>query len=97
MRSWRYCVNPAVISIAPLTAILVMTAAVSAIAGTKDDRVACDERSFTPDDAALRIGQANDTPDMRHHLGINTFTDTTKSTNKICKSRVCSSKPLTQR
>ena len=26
MRSWRYCVNPAVISIAPLTAILVMTA-----------------------------------------------------------------------
>src|SRR6516162_8626898 len=61
MRSWRYCVNPVVISIAPLTAILVMTAAVSAIAGTKGDRVACDERSFTPDDAGLRIGQANGT------------------------------------
>ena len=35
-----------------------MTAAVSAIAGTKDDRVTCDERSFAPDDATLRGGRA---------------------------------------
>jgi hypothetical protein len=52
-----------VISIAPLTAILMMTAAVSAIAATKDDRVACDERSFPPDDAGLRIGHLGQSRD----------------------------------
>jgi hypothetical protein len=54
-----------VIAIAALTAILVMTAAVSAVAGTKDDGVACDERSFAPDNAALRIGQATSTGRIR--------------------------------
>jgi hypothetical protein len=44
-----------VIAIGPLTAILVMTAAVPAVAaGAKDDGGACDERSFAPDDATLQ-------------------------------------------
>jgi len=59
MRSWRCCVNPARIAIAPLTAILLTTTAVSAVAaGAKDDGGACDERSFASDDATLRVGQA---------------------------------------
>jgi hypothetical protein len=65
MRSWRCCVNPARIAIAPLTAILVTTAAVSAVAAAKDDGVACDERSFAPDDATLRIGRAIGTGRIR--------------------------------
>ena len=46
--------------VAPLAAILVMTAAVPAISAgaTDNDGVACDERSFTPDDATLHIGRA---------------------------------------
>jgi hypothetical protein len=47
-----------VIAIAPLTAILVMTAAVSVITEAKDDGVTCDERSFAPDNAALRVRRA---------------------------------------
>jgi hypothetical protein len=66
MRSWRCCVNPAVIAIAPLTAILLTTAALPAVAaGAKDDGGACDERSFAPDNAALRIGQAIGTGRIR--------------------------------
>jgi hypothetical protein len=33
-----------------------MTAAMSAVAGAKDDGGACDERSFASDDATLRVG-----------------------------------------
>ena len=65
MRSWRSCGNPAVIAIAPLTAVLVMTAAVSAVTEAKDDGVTCDERSFAPDNAALRVGQAIGTRRIR--------------------------------
>ena len=65
MRSWRCCVNPAVIAIAPLTAVLVMTAAVSAVTEAKDDGVTCDERSFAPDNAALRVVQAIGTGRIR--------------------------------
>ena len=65
MRSWRCCVNPARIAIAPLTAILAATAAVSAVAAAKDDGVACDERSLAPDDATLRIGRAIGTGRIR--------------------------------
>ena len=66
MRSWWSCGNPAVIAIAPLTAVLVMTAAVpSVVAGAKDDSVTCDERSFAPDNAALRVGQAIGTGRIR--------------------------------
>jgi hypothetical protein len=65
MRSWRYCVNPALIAIAPLTAILLTTTAVFAVAAATDDDVACDERSFAPDDATLRIGQAIGTGRIR--------------------------------
>ena len=65
MRSWRSCGNPAVIAIAPLTAVLVMTAAVSAVTEAKDDGVTCDERSFAPDNAALRVGQAIGTGRIR--------------------------------
>jgi hypothetical protein len=39
--------------------------AVSAVAAAKDDGVACDERSFAPDDATLRIGQAIGTGRIR--------------------------------
>jgi hypothetical protein len=53
------------IAIAPLTAILLTTLAVSAVAAAKDDGVACDERSFAPDDATLRIGQAIGTGRIR--------------------------------
>ena len=46
-------------TVAPLAAILMMTAAVSAIAaGATDVGVACDERSFAADDATLRGGRA---------------------------------------
>jgi len=46
--------------------MLMMTAAVPAIAAdAKDDRVACDERSFTPDDATLRVGRATGTGRIR--------------------------------
>jgi len=65
MRSWRYCVSSARIAIAPLTAILMMTAAVSAFAEAKDDGVTCDERSFASDDATLRVGQAIGTGRIR--------------------------------
>ena len=66
MSSWRCCVSSAVIAIAPLTAILLTTAAVPAVAaGAKDDGGACDERSFAPDNAALRIGQAIGTGRIR--------------------------------
>jgi periplasmic divalent cation tolerance protein len=50
-------------AIGPPTAILVTTAAVSAVAEAKDDGVACDERSFAPDvlapsfDVAHTIGR----------------------------------------
>jgi hypothetical protein len=64
MRSWRCCVNPARIAIAPLTAIL-LTTAVPAVAEAKDDGVTCDERSLAPDDATLRIGQAIGTGRIR--------------------------------
>jgi hypothetical protein len=57
--------NAAVIAIAPLTAILLTTLAVSAVATAKDDGVACDERSFAPNDATLRIGQAIGTRRIR--------------------------------
>src|SRR5262249_16304663 len=65
MRSLRCCVNPALIAIAPLTAILLTTTAVSAVAAATDDGVVCDERSFAPDDATLRIGQAIGTGRIR--------------------------------
>ena len=66
MRSWRCCVNSAVIAIAPLTAILLTTAAVPAVAaGAKDDGGACDERYFAPGDAILRVGQAIGTGRIR--------------------------------
>src|SRR5215471_17176093 len=66
MRSSRYCVSSARIAIAPLTAILMMTAAaVSAVAEAKDDGVTCDERSFASDDATLRVGQAIGTARIR--------------------------------
>jgi hypothetical protein len=54
-----------VIAIAPLTAILVMTAALSAVTEAKDDGGTCDERSFAPDNAALRVGQAIGTGRIR--------------------------------
>ena len=44
------------IAIAPLTAILLTTTAVSAVAAATDDGVVCDERSFAPGEATLRIG-----------------------------------------
>src|SRR5215469_2580102 len=53
-------------TVAPLAAILVMIAAVPAIAAdAKDDRVACDERSFAPDDATLRVRRAIGTGRIR--------------------------------
>src|SRR5215468_12637747 len=46
-------------TVAPLAAMLMMTVAVPAVAAdAKDDGVGCDERSFTPDDATLRVGRA---------------------------------------
>jgi hypothetical protein len=43
-----------------------MTAAAPAIAAdAKDDGVACDERSFAPDDATLRVGRATGTGRIR--------------------------------
>jgi hypothetical protein len=46
-------------TIALLVAILLMTGAAPAIAaGAKGGGMACDERSFTPDDATLRVGRA---------------------------------------
>ena len=46
-------------TVAPLAAILVMTTAVPAVAvGATGDGVACDERSFIPDEATLRLGRA---------------------------------------
>jgi hypothetical protein len=53
--------------VAPLAAILVMTAAVPAILAraTDNDGGACDERSFAPNDATLRIGQAVSTGRIR--------------------------------
>jgi hypothetical protein len=46
-------------TVAPLAAILVMIAAVPAIAAeAKNGGGACDERSFAPDDATLRVGRA---------------------------------------
>ena len=66
MSSWRCCVNPAQIAIGPLTAILLTTAAVPAVAaGAKDDGGACDERYFAPGDAILRVGQAIGTGRIR--------------------------------
>ena len=65
MRSWRCCVNPPVIAIAPLTAILLTTLAVSAVATAKDDVRACDERSFATDDPTLHAGQASGTLRIR--------------------------------
>ena len=53
-------------TVAPLAAILMMTAAAPAIAAdAKDDGVACDERSFAPDDATLRVGRATGTGRIR--------------------------------
>jgi hypothetical protein len=54
-----------VIAVAPLTAILMMTAAVSTVAEAKDDGVVCDERSFASDDATLHVGQAISTGRIR--------------------------------
>src|SRR5215469_15581382 len=46
-------------TVAPLAAILVIIAAVPAIAAEpKNDGGACDERSFAPDDATLRVSRA---------------------------------------
>src|SRR5215469_6693326 len=46
-------------TVAPLAAMLMMTAAAPAIAAdAKNDGGACDERSFAPDDATLRVGRA---------------------------------------
>jgi hypothetical protein len=65
MRSWRCCVNLSVTATAWFTAILVMTGAVSAVAGAKDDVRACDERSFATDDPTLHTGQASGTLRIR--------------------------------
>jgi len=45
-------------TVAPLAAILMMTAVSAIVAGATDVGVACDERSFAPDDATLRGGRA---------------------------------------
>ena len=53
-------------TVAPLVAILMMTAVVPAIAaGAKAEGVTCDERSFAPDDATLRGGWAGGTGRIR--------------------------------
>jgi len=53
-------------TVATLAAMLMMTAAAPAIAAdAKDDGVACDERSFAPDDATLRVGRATGTGRIR--------------------------------
>jgi hypothetical protein len=57
-------------TVAPLAAILMMTAAVPAIAAdAKNDGGACDERSFAPDDATLRAGRATGMGRIRVHGG----------------------------
>ena len=54
-------------TVAPLAAILMMTAAIAAEA--KNDGGACDERSFAPDDATLRAGRATGMGRIRVHGG----------------------------
>src|SRR5215831_5332813 len=57
-------------TVAPLAAILMMTAAVPAIAAdAKNDVGACDERSFAPDDSTLRAGRATGMGRIRVHCG----------------------------
>jgi hypothetical protein len=53
-------------AVASLAAILVMSAVAPAIAASaKDDLGSCDERSFAPDDATLRVGRTNGTGRIR--------------------------------
>src|SRR5215471_9898345 len=57
-------------AVAPLAAILMMTAAVPAVAAdAMNDGGACDERSFSPDDATLRVGRATGMGRIRVHGG----------------------------